>query len=129
MQRWKPGCGCYLEETVHPSGKKTLSRVLAKCSVHASVPDSELYAVLYTAPDSETNLRLNAMRTLLEDDALAETKVEDGQSARVFKPGVFIEHNWVGEGRGRVLRVRVHGAPAGFETRLRVVKPRTELID
>ena len=64
-KQWHPDtCACIINEIY--DGTKIIGggSVVRKCLVHESIPDNELYGVLYANPDGE-NKRKNIMLRIL----------------------------------------------------------------
>ncbi len=112
MMFWSPDtCGCTVEEAVPPGGgPKTFVGVVWKCPAHAAVADADLYDVLYAAPHGE-NKRKNQLEgfVLGQPDFGQDVFGPRGETMRMFKPGVGVAWDWVGDGADRVLVVSVRG--------------------
>jgi len=118
MKTWKPDtCECEVEEVYVGTAIIGGGAVLKKCVAHQSVPDADLYGVLYANPDGENKRKNQVYRVLLGLESvkglgLEETKVnEDGSDGGVgFKKGVNYAWSFTGTGKDRVLQVDVKGA-------------------
>lgn len=118
MKTWKPDtCECVIEEIYNGTEIIGGGQVVKKCVAHDSVPDNELYGVLYSNPDGENKRKNMVHRALLAHDELKSLGIEeqktnpDGSDAGMgFKKG--IEYIWLftGTGKNRVLNIEVRGA-------------------
>lgn len=115
MKTWKPDtCDCLIEEIYNGTEIIGGGQVLKKCIAHQSVPDNELYGVLYSNTDGENKRKNQVIRALLGYDGidlgLQETKINaDGSSYIDFKGGINVNWSWVGSGANRVLNIVVNG--------------------
>lgn len=118
MKTWKPDtCGCEVEEIYNGTEITGGGVVLKKCQPHASIPDDELYGVLYSNVDGENKRKNQMLRILLghediKDLGLEEAKVNDDGSDNGIGLKKGIEYKWSfsGDGKDRVLNVEVKGA-------------------
>lgn len=112
-QTWHPDtCGCIVEQEYDPAlpaSQWTLSQIFRKCPAHQSVPDDQLYGVLYQNPDGE-NKRKNLMEKFLLEElvgTLSESYLDDnGKEQLRWRQGVRYEWSF---DRDRTLRVRMRG--------------------
>ena len=118
MKTWKPDtCGCEIEEIYNGTEIVGGGEVLKKCVAHTSVPDDQLYGVLYSNPDGENKRKNQMLRILLghediKDLGLEEEKTNpDGSSGGLgLKSGIDYSWSFEGTGKNRVLKVEVKGA-------------------
>ena len=115
MKTWSPDtCGCTVEEIYEGTEIIGGGKVIKKCNVHSSVPDNELYGVLYSNPDGENKRKNLVHRILLGHDnpsfGLEKKEMKDGQESVSLKEGVEYEWSFEGTGKNRVLNVSVKGA-------------------
>jgi hypothetical protein len=115
MKTWKPDtCDCVVEELYNGTEIIGGGAVLKKCDAHASVPDDQLYGVLYANPDGE-NKRKNRIESILlggegQNFNLHETVTNsDGSVTVKWKGGVTFSWAWTGTGAGRTLNITVTG--------------------
>jgi hypothetical protein len=70
VQIWRPDtCGCVIEQTHDPQDTSVpigLSRVLAKCAVHAALSDAEVWDTVFDWDGGE-NRRKNRIRARLKE--------------------------------------------------------------
>lgn len=129
MKIWGPDtCECRIEEIYNGAEIVGGGQVLRKCAAHGSVPDDELYGVLYSNPDGENKRKNQFHRMLLgfEDGVpglnLAETKRQpDGSDHTALKEGVTFNWAWTGQGRDRVLVASINGASLSAQQRAAIV--------
>ncbi len=116
-QNWRPDtCGCCVEEEYDmddPQAVMTCSKVIIKCAAHASVPDADLFGVLYANPDGENKVKNLMHKHLVEHPALNLSK--DSKDGLVFNEGVEYVWSFSGSGADRVLNVGVKGAALSAE--------------
>ena len=118
MKTWKPDtCECLVEEIYNGTEIVGGGQVIKKCVAHQTVPDNELYGVLYSNPDGENKRKNQMLRILLgyEDVkglGLEEIKFNDDGSMGGLGLKRGIEYSWsfAGTGKDRVLKVEVKGA-------------------
>lgn len=118
MKIWKPDtCECEIEEVYNGNEIIGGGQVLKKCAVHQSVPDQDLYGVLYANPDGENKLKNSLLKTLLGYEevkglGLEEAKInQDGSDGGIgLKKGLEYEWSFEGEGANRTLKWGVKGA-------------------
>ena len=96
MKTWQPDtCECLVEEVYEGTTIKGGGQVLRKCPAHLTVPDDQLYGVLYANPDGENKRKNQLIRALLGYEGfslnLHETKTNpDGSTYIDFKSGVSV---------------------------------------
>lgn len=115
MKTWKPDtCECLVEEIYEGTNIVGGGQVVRKCEDHSTVPDNELYGVLYANPDGENKRKNQVMRGLLGYEGfnlnLQETKTNpDGSTSIDFKNGISVSWQFSGVGKDRVLQITVIG--------------------
>lgn len=109
MRTWKPDtCDCKVEELYNGTQIIGMGQVLNKCPAHQSIPDNELYAVIYTNPDSEQKRKNLFHGHLLDNPKLAKLVTKpDGQEVREFNSGISYEWSFSGTGKDRILNVNI----------------------
>lgn len=120
MKTWKPDtCGCEVEEIYNGKDIVGMGQVLKKCVAHTSVPDNQLYEVIYgnvaQGKYGENRQKNHVLRVLLgyesvKDLGLEEMKRQDGKDAGLgLKEGIEYAWSFEGDGASRVLKVEVKG--------------------
>ncbi len=116
MKTWKPDtCECHIEEVYNGNEIVGGGQVLSKCAAHASVPDEDLYGVLYSNPDGENKVKNMMHRILLGHEEVKDlglekvTKNNQGVDEVSFKEGVEYKWSFSGEGKHRKLQVEMKG--------------------
>lgn len=115
MRTWKPDtCECHIEEIYEGSNIVGGGQVLNKCAAHASIPDDQLYGVLYANADGENKRKNRIERFLLGLDGtnfnLSESVTNpDGSVSVKWKGGVTFSWSWTGTGADRTLNITVTG--------------------
>ena len=118
MKTWRPDtCECLVEEIYNGTQITGGGQILKKCQAHESVPDNDLYGVLYSNIDGENKRKNQMLRILLgheeiKDLGLEELKINsDGSSAGLgLKQGIEYKWSFEGTGANRILKVEVKGA-------------------
>lgn len=109
LQRWWPDtCGCCIEQRHGEGNGVQFERVVEKCAVHTSVPDAQLYGVLYENQDGE-NKRKNHVEYALVSDPIIGLGTLGPSGHYEWKPGVGFNWSWSGSGSSRVIEVTVYG--------------------
>lgn len=109
MRTWSPDtCGCTVEEIYNGTDIVGMGEVIKKCAAHATVPDNELYGVLYTNPDSEQKRKNLLYKHLVE----TETGKDLPEGGRGLADGVKYNWSFTGKGKNRILEVFVDGITA-----------------
>ena len=118
MKTWKPDtCECEVEEIYNGTQIIGGGQVIKKCIAHTTVPDVDLYGVLYSNSDGENKRKNQILRILLGYEevkglGLEEIKFNDDGSmgGLGLKKGVEYVWSFEGFGKDRVLNVEVKGA-------------------
>lgn len=116
MKIWKPDtCKCIVEELYNGNEIIGGGQIINKCEAHTTVPDTDLYGVLYANPDGENKVKNTVRNILLGQDkiknlGLEKTVSNKGSSEIAFNDGVDYEWNFIGTGKDRKLNVEIKGA-------------------
>ena len=118
MKTWKPDtCECEVEEIYNGTDIVGGGQVLKKCPAHQTVPDNDLYGVLYSNPDGENKRKNQMLRILLGYEDVKGLSLEemkrnqDGSDGGLgLKQGIDYKWSFEGSGKDRTLKVEVKGA-------------------
>lgn len=122
MKTWKPDtCDCKVEEIYNGTEIVGMGEIINKCSAHQSVPDEELYEVIYgnvvQGIYGENRIKNQVVRVLLGYESIKDLGLEedkfnpDGSYAgKGLKEGMEYKWYFEGEGKNRVLKWEVIGA-------------------
>lgn len=109
LQIWKPDtCGCIIEERHGEGNGVEFNRVIEKCTVHQTVPDNQLFGVLYANPDGENKRKNRLEKALIETTGLNLGEL-NSNGAYVWRTGLGFTWSWTGTGANRVLKVSIVG--------------------
>ena len=114
---WHPDtCKCIIEETHNPEDSLygvRFSRVISKCPIHLTVPDDQLYDVLYSGVASDQKRKNLLEKRLLETGVALKigdaTLNPDGSTTYTWKSGVKYNWSFVGVDENRVLNITITG--------------------
>ena len=118
MKIWTPDTcpspGCVVEELYSGSTITGPGVIVRKCSAHSSVPDDQLYGVLYSNVDGENKRKNQVVRALLGYEGFsvnleATFTNPDGSSYIDFKNGVTVTWSYSGSGTSRILTIFLVG--------------------
>ena len=116
MKTWKPDtCDCVVEEIYNGTQIVGGGAVIHKCSVHSTVPDVDLYGVLYSNPNGENKMKNHLYRIAMGysqfgDLGLTEELLSsDGSTYLDFKKGITVDWVYSGTGVDRVLTITIVG--------------------
>lgn len=105
-QIWHPDtCSCIIEEDV-TAGVVSFSKVISKCSLHASVADNQLYT---TVLDGENRKKNKIHGYLVASGISGLTEIDAESGAVVLKKGIVLNWNWSGTGTDRVITIWLTG--------------------
>ena len=114
MKTWKPDtCECHVEEVYSGTEITGMGAILKKCPAHSSVPDVDLWGVLYANPDGENRRKNSLYRDFLGIDSpslnlgLSEM---NANGVLVLKAGLEYVWSYTGTGKNRILNVSITGA-------------------
>lgn len=104
-QRWRPDtCGCVLlQDWDTENSNISLKHFESKCAAHEMLSDADAYHVIYGSGSSSENRRKNLIHKMILDH-FPEIAAGNG-----FKDGVSTEWEFTGNGKGRVLKIRLNG--------------------